>query len=127
MPGATWSSGFRTGADVAASTGTPVHAVAAGEVVAAGSAGSYGYQVVIRHDDGLFSQYAHLSRLDVRVGDRVTPGREIGLSGPTGNSSGPISTSRSAPPRPTAATSTRSHTSALTVPPCNRHRTRAPR
>ncbi|MGP3690478.1 transglycosylase family protein [Streptomyces sp. IBSNAI002] len=87
--GAMWSSGYHTGVDFMAATGTPVKAMAPGEVVSAGIAGSYGSEVVIRHEDGKYSQYAHLSRLDVSPGQRVTTGAEIGLSGATGNVSGP--------------------------------------
>lgn len=87
--GAMWSSGRHTGVDFHAALGTPVRAVAAGEVVEAGWSGSYGYRVVIRHDDGMYTQYGHLSSVSVPAGTRVAPGRQIGLSGSTGNSSGP--------------------------------------
>jgi murein DD-endopeptidase MepM/ murein hydrolase activator NlpD len=70
-------------------TGTSVKAVAQGRVVSAGWAGAYGYQIVIRHDDGKYSQYAHLSALTVREGQRVNSGQRIARSGSTGNSSGP--------------------------------------
>lgn len=63
--------------------------VASGRVVSAGWGGAYGYQVVIRHTDGKYSQYAHLSALTVRSGQHVTSGQRIGRSGSTGNSSGP--------------------------------------
>ncbi|MFD9472269.1 LysM peptidoglycan-binding domain-containing M23 family metallopeptidase, partial [Streptomyces goshikiensis] len=88
-PGAMWSSGYHTGADFIASSGTTVRAVGAGTVVSAGWAGSYGNEVVIRHADGKYSQYGHLSQLSVSVGQSVTPGQTIGLSGSTGNSTGP--------------------------------------
>ncbi|MFI5985164.1 transglycosylase family protein [Streptomyces sp. NPDC051555] len=87
--GAMWSSGYHTGVDFVAAVGTPVKAVAAGEVVSAGNAGAYGNEVVIRHADGKYSQYAHLSRLEVSRGQHVLTGAEIGLSGATGNVSGP--------------------------------------
>ncbi|ARX88146.1 peptidase [Streptomyces alboflavus] len=70
-------------------TGTSVKAVASGTVVSSGWGGSYGYQVVIRHTDGKYSQYAHLSALTVKAGQQVGPGQRIGRSGSTGNSSGP--------------------------------------
>lgn len=87
--GAMWASGYHTGVDFPVPTGTPIKAVADGCVVSAGWAGSYGNQVVIKHDDGEYSEYAHLSRITVRAGDKVKAGQEIGLSGSTGNVSGP--------------------------------------
>ncbi|MER6995488.1 LysM peptidoglycan-binding domain-containing M23 family metallopeptidase [Streptomyces sp. NPDC000410] len=87
--GAMWSSGYHTGADFAAATGTSVKAVGAGTVVSAGWSGSYGNEVVIQHADGTYSQYAHLSQLSVSSGQSVRGGEQIGLSGSTGNSSGP--------------------------------------
>ncbi|MCX4529022.1 MULTISPECIES: LysM peptidoglycan-binding domain-containing M23 family metallopeptidase [unclassified Streptomyces] len=87
--GAMWSSGYHTGVDFIASSGTTVRAVGAGTVVSAGWAGSYGNEVVIRHADGKYSQYGHLSQLSVSTGQSVTPGQTIGLSGSTGNSTGP--------------------------------------
>ncbi|MFE9257786.1 peptidoglycan DD-metalloendopeptidase family protein [Streptomyces sp. NPDC006879] len=87
--GTSWASGYHTGVDFLVPTGTTVKAVATGQVVSAGWAGSYGYQIVIRHADGRYSQYAHLSALGVREGQRVNPGQRIGRSGSTGNSTGP--------------------------------------
>lgn len=52
-------------------------------------AGAYGYEVVIRHSDGKYSQYAHLSALHVRAGQSVSGGQRIARSGSTGNSTGP--------------------------------------
>ncbi|WP_053649508.1 MULTISPECIES: peptidoglycan DD-metalloendopeptidase family protein [unclassified Streptomyces] len=88
-PGSSWSSGYHTGVDFPVPTGTSVKAVAGGRVVSAGWAGAYGYQIVLRHDDGRYSQYAHLSALTVREGQRVQAGQRIARSGSTGNSSGP--------------------------------------
>ncbi|MGW6395053.1 transglycosylase family protein [Streptomyces sp. NPDC055103] len=87
--GSSWSSGYHTGVDFPVPTGTSVKAVADARVVSAGWGGAYGYQVVLRHDDGRYSQYAHLSALTVREGQRVQGGQRIGRSGSTGNSSGP--------------------------------------
>ncbi|MFJ3631185.1 peptidoglycan DD-metalloendopeptidase family protein [Streptomyces sp. NPDC090112] len=87
--GAMWSSGYHTGVDFIAPMGTTVKAVGAGTVVSAGWSGSYGNEVVIRHADGKYSQYAHLSQLSVSSGQSVTAGQSIGLSGSTGNSTGP--------------------------------------
>lgn len=84
-----WSSGYHTGVDFPVPTGTSVKAVASGKVVSAGWAGAYGYEVVIRHADGRYSQYAHLSSLHVREGQQVGSGQRIARSGSTGNSTGP--------------------------------------
>ncbi|MFJ2784709.1 MULTISPECIES: peptidoglycan DD-metalloendopeptidase family protein [unclassified Streptomyces] len=87
--GSMWSSGYHTGVDFIASSGTTVRAVGAGTVVSAGWSGSYGNEVVIQHADGNYSQYAHLSSLAVSAGQAVSGGQQIGLSGSTGNSTGP--------------------------------------
>ncbi|MGW7099490.1 LysM peptidoglycan-binding domain-containing M23 family metallopeptidase [Streptomyces sp. NPDC054883] len=89
LAGSMWSSGYHTGVDFIASTGTTVKAVGAGTVVTAGWGGAYGNEVVIRHADGKYSQYGHLSQLSVSVGQSVTAGQRIGLSGATGNVTGP--------------------------------------
>ncbi|MEV6689616.1 M23 family metallopeptidase, partial [Streptomyces sp. NPDC051130] len=89
LAGSMWSSGYHTGVDFIASTGTTVKAVGAGTVVTAGWGGAYGNEVVIRHADGKYSQYGHLSQLSVSVGQSVTAGQQIGLSGATGNVTGP--------------------------------------
>ncbi|NEB81689.1 peptidoglycan DD-metalloendopeptidase family protein [Streptomyces sp. SID14478] len=87
--GSSWSKGYHTGVDFVVPTGTSVKAVAAGQVVEAGWGGSYGYEVVIRHADGKYSQYGHLSALSVKSGQRVVEGQRIARSGSTGNSTGP--------------------------------------
>ncbi|MFB9536175.1 MULTISPECIES: transglycosylase family protein [Streptomyces] len=87
--GSSWSKGYHTGVDFPVPTGTSIRSVAAGSVVSAGWGGSFGYQVVVRHGDGRYSQYAHLSAISVRDGQTVTAGQRIGRSGSTGNSSGP--------------------------------------
>ncbi|GHJ41870.1 LysM peptidoglycan-binding domain-containing M23 family metallopeptidase [Streptomyces sp. TS71-3] len=87
--GSMWSSGYHTGQDFIVPTGTPVHAVADGTVVTAGWGGAYGNQVVIQHSDGKYSQYAHMSALKVTAGQTVKEGQEIGVSGATGNVTGP--------------------------------------
>ncbi|MET8532173.1 transglycosylase family protein [Streptomyces sp. NPDC005065] len=84
-----WASGYHTGVDFPVPTGTSVEAVASGTVVSAGWAGAYGYEIVIRHSDGKYSQYAHLSALLVREGQHVGGGRRIARSGSTGNATGP--------------------------------------
>lgn len=87
--GSAWSKGYHTGVDFAVPTGSTVKAVAAGKVVSSGWAGSFGYQVVIRHSDGRYTQYAHLSAISVKSGQSVGGGQRIGRSGSTGNSTGP--------------------------------------
>ncbi|MEU8850963.1 M23 family metallopeptidase [Streptomyces sp. NPDC048384] len=87
--GALWSSGSHTGVDFHAASGTSVHSVASGTVVEAGWDGSYGNQVVIKMNDGTYTQYGHMSSIAVSVGQTVTPGQQIGLSGATGNVTGP--------------------------------------
>ncbi|MYT29518.1 MULTISPECIES: M23 family metallopeptidase [unclassified Streptomyces] len=84
-----WSSGSHTGIDFHAAYGTPVHAVGSGTVVEAGWGGAYGNNVVIKMNDGTYTQYGHLSSIGVTVGQAVTPGQQIALSGNTGNTTGP--------------------------------------
>lgn len=84
-----WSSGAHTGIDFHAAQGTPVHAVAAGEIVEAGNGGAYGNNIVIKHHDGTYTQYGHLSVIKVSVGQKVGSGERIALSGNTGNTTGP--------------------------------------
>ncbi|HEY8980440.1 MAG TPA: M23 family metallopeptidase [Streptomyces sp.] len=87
--GSLWSSGSHTGIDFHAATGTRVHAVGLGTVVETGWGGAYGNQIVVRMNDGTYTQYGHLSSVFVSVGQTVTPGQVIGLSGATGNVTGP--------------------------------------
>ncbi|MEU6665175.1 peptidoglycan DD-metalloendopeptidase family protein [Streptomyces sp. NPDC046727] len=89
VAGSMWSSGYHTGVDFVVPTGTPLKAVAAGTVVSAGWGGAYGNQVVIKLNDGYYAQYAHLSQLSVSAGQTVTAGQQVGLSGATGNVTGP--------------------------------------
>ncbi|MFB7193103.1 M23 family metallopeptidase [Streptomyces sp. NPDC056240] len=84
-----WSSGSHTGIDFHAASGTSVLAVGAGTVVEAGWGGAYGNNIVIKMNDGTYTQYGHLSSIGVSVGQTVTPGQQIGLSGATGNVTGP--------------------------------------
>ncbi|GAA3875407.1 M23 family metallopeptidase [Streptomyces lacrimifluminis] len=86
--GAVWSSGSHTGVDFHAASGTTVQAVGSGIVVEAGWGGSYGNNIVIKMIDGTYTQYGHLSSINVTVGQTVTPGQQIGLSGATGNVTG---------------------------------------
>ncbi|WP_151482508.1 LysM peptidoglycan-binding domain-containing M23 family metallopeptidase [Streptomyces albicerus] len=89
MSGSMWSSGYHTGVDFAVPTGTSLKSVGAGTVVSAGWGGAYGNQVVIKLNDGHYAQYAHLSSLSVSAGQSVTGGQQVGLSGATGNVTGP--------------------------------------
>ncbi|MFI6422631.1 M23 family metallopeptidase [Streptomyces sp. NPDC050842] len=84
-----WSRGYHTGQDFAVQTGTTVRSVGPGRVVTAGYSRSYGYEVVIRHPDGRYTQYAHLSRIDVSPGQSVSAGQRIARSGATGRVTGP--------------------------------------
>ncbi|WP_327728330.1 M23 family metallopeptidase [Streptomyces sp. NBC_00487] len=88
-----WSA-KHSGQDFAVKSGTAVAAAHGGTVVKAGGNGAgdgpaYGNAVVIKHGNGTFSQYAHLSKVGVKVGQVVKTGQRIAFSGNTGNSSGP--------------------------------------
>ncbi|MFJ2893714.1 M23 family metallopeptidase [Streptomyces sp. NPDC087218] len=87
--GSLWSSGSHSGVDFHAASGSSVVAVGAGTVVEAGWGGAYGNNVVLRMTDGTYTQYGHLSSIGVSVGQSVGAGQQIGLSGSTGNSTGP--------------------------------------
>ncbi|MBN0047640.1 peptidoglycan DD-metalloendopeptidase family protein [Streptomyces actuosus] len=89
VAGSMWSSGYHTGVDFVVPTGTSLKAVASGTVVSAGWGGAYGNQVVIKLHDGYYAQYGHLSQLSVSAGQTVSAGQQIGLSGATGNVTGP--------------------------------------
>lgn len=88
QPGSAWSKGYHTGLDFAAPEGTNVYAAASGTVVESGWGGAYGNRVGIKHPDGTYTWYNHLSNIDVSVGDRVSTGEKIGDVGNTGNSFG---------------------------------------
>jgi len=77
------------GIDISASTGTPIWAAAAGNVIYAGWLGGYGNLVVVDHGNGLATAYAHASSILVSVGQPVGQGETVSLVGSTGNSSGP--------------------------------------
>lgn len=84
-----WLPEVHRGVDVAVPTGTPIRAMSGGRVRFAGVQGDYGNVVWIDHGGGVLTVYAHLSRLDVGTGDPVDAGQQIGLSGSSGNASGP--------------------------------------
>ena len=78
--------------DIGAPKGTPIVAMASGKVIVAkttGYNGGYAEYVVIAHDNGQQTLYAHMSKVLVSAGDVVTQGQVIGLVGSTGNSTGP--------------------------------------
>lgn len=77
------------GLDFAAPTGTDVHAAAAGTVRLAGPSRGFGNLVTIDHGGGIVTYYAHLSKVLVAVGQRVSLGHQVGRVGSTGNSTGP--------------------------------------
>ena len=77
------------GTDFAAATGTPARTVGDGVVSFAGVQGGYGNVVFIKHRNGHETVYAHLSQMNVRVGQSVSQGDTIGLVGATGWATGP--------------------------------------
>lgn len=81
---------FHAGVDFPAPVGHPVVAAAGGRVAyAAWLPGGWGYLVSIAHPNGVRTLYAHLSRIDVRLGDRVRTGTRVGLVGSSGAATGP--------------------------------------
>ena len=79
---------FHYGIDIANSVGTDIKAADGGIVTRAGSAGSYGNLIIIDHQNGTSTRYAHLSRIDVKVGQAVEQGQSIAKMGNTGRSTG---------------------------------------
>lgn len=77
------------GIDIAAPRGTPVRAVGAGEVVYADWNGGYGLMLILDHDGGYYSIYAHLERAAAGVGARVGKGTVVGTVGESGSLTGP--------------------------------------
>lgn len=80
---------YHRGIDWATPSGTSVMASCGGTVIQAGWSGSYGYMVLIQHPAGMQTRYAHLSRINVSVGQTVSQGEVIARSGNTGRSTGP--------------------------------------
>lgn len=86
------SAGGHSGLDLTAPQGTPVKSVAAGTVVHGGygfAGAAYGNHVIVKHADGMYTLYAHLSANTVSAGQSVSAGQMIGNVGSTGNSNGP--------------------------------------
>ncbi|MFE6399511.1 M23 family metallopeptidase [Streptomyces alboflavus] len=86
--GARWAA-RHTGQDFAVAIGAPVRSVGAGRVVRVACGGGFGVEVVVRHEDGSYTQYAHLASVAVDQGERVRTGQWVGQAGTTGNSTGP--------------------------------------
>lgn len=80
---------FHTGHDWAAAKGTRINASDGGKVIWSGWKGNYGYLVIIDHENGFTTYYAHCSKLLVKKGDRVYQGQKIAEVGSTGRSTGP--------------------------------------
>lgn len=77
------------GVDIRVPVGTPIHPMAAGRIRYAGAMRGYGMVVWVDHDPGLLTVYAHLSTLQVQAGQGVGRGDILGLSGQSGDASGP--------------------------------------
>jgi murein DD-endopeptidase MepM/ murein hydrolase activator NlpD len=82
-------SSYHPAIDIATSRGTPVRSFASGFVVTARSGGSWGRHIVIRHNDGYETAYAHLNQILVTEGQQVDINTTIGTVGSTGRSTGP--------------------------------------
>jgi murein DD-endopeptidase MepM/ murein hydrolase activator NlpD len=82
-------SAMHSGIDFKGATGSPIFAAADGRVTHAGWKSGYGKAVEITHGNGMMTRYAHLSRIDARVGQQVDAGSTIGGLGSTGRSTGP--------------------------------------
>jgi murein DD-endopeptidase MepM/ murein hydrolase activator NlpD len=85
----TGGSAMHSGMDFRGETGTPVYAAGAGKVITAEASGGYGNLVEIDHGHGVTTRYAHLSAIEVAVGQSVQAGARVGLVGSTGRSTGP--------------------------------------
>ncbi|UCH25008.1 MAG: peptidoglycan DD-metalloendopeptidase family protein [Trueperaceae bacterium] len=80
---------YHAGIDLAAPHGSIIRAARDGVVVRAAWVGAYGYAVFLEHGDGSQTRYAHMSRIDVTLGEALRQGDPIGLVGSTGASTGP--------------------------------------
>ncbi len=79
---------FHKGLDIAAPTGTPIFAAAAGTISLAETQGGYGNCIEIQHSDEYLTRYGHLSKIDVKTGQKVKRGQYIGEVGSIGRSTG---------------------------------------
>ncbi len=75
--------------DIATRRGTPIYAADGGVVTYAQENGNYGLLVKITHENGVETRYSHLDRIDVKVGDKVYKGQQVGTMGITGRVTGP--------------------------------------
>lgn len=80
---------FHNGIDLAVPVGTQIKSPMPGVVFALNSGGDGGNEIIIKHDNGYKTGYAHLSKQLVKKGDKIKQGDVIGLSGNTGKSTGP--------------------------------------
>lgn len=80
---------MHAGIDFRGATGSPIYAAATGRVTFAGTKSGYGQAIEITHGNGMLTRYAHLSRIDVAVGQQIAAGTTIGGLGSTGRSTGP--------------------------------------
>ena len=80
---------FHSGIDIGAPRGTPVYATGNGVVRMASFSGGYGNVIFVDHGFGFSTVYAHLTRMDVKIGQKVTKGQHIGSVGSTGRSTAP--------------------------------------
>lgn len=87
--GSMWSSGYHTGLDFPAPTGTTIRAVNDGTVNQVASGGPYGKHVQISHGGGLSSFYAHMSSMVAKMHKHINRGKPVGKVGSTGNTTGP--------------------------------------
>lgn len=92
--GRLYSSGTHNGIDLGVMDGTPIKAALSGTVTATGNTDvgacySYGKWILLKHDNGLSTMYAHMSSFSVATGDSVDTGEVIGYSGRTGYATGP--------------------------------------
>lgn len=88
-PGVNYARGFKNGMSFASRAGSPVFAAGDGRVVRVTSGGAYGNRVEIEHGGKIWTLYAHLQGMNVRVGDQVRAGQQIGTIGSTGQTTGP--------------------------------------
>jgi murein DD-endopeptidase MepM/ murein hydrolase activator NlpD len=80
---------MHNGIDIGSPYGTTVKAAAGGKIIQAGYFGGYGYSIIIYHGGGYATWYAHLSSINVSLGQMVERGYAIGRVGSTGFSTGP--------------------------------------
>ncbi|MEG1822993.1 MAG: peptidoglycan DD-metalloendopeptidase family protein [Clostridiales bacterium] len=86
--GTAWSCGWHTGVDYVGTSNKNVYAIASGTVIKTATSGSYGKHVLIKHDDGMVSLYAHLDGFSVMKGQKVNATNQVGIEGHTGNANG---------------------------------------